>query len=70
MEIFGAALGLLGAIVLLIILGLVLRARHGRPAAEDIEYEQLRARYARGDIDRTEYEQRRGALSRKARDPE
>lgn len=59
MEILFLPLALLGGGLVLLVIGLIDRWRHGRPAARDVHVERLRARYARGEIDRREYDRRR-----------
>ena len=66
MELLILPLGLLAGFVILLIVGLVLRVRHGKPTPHDAEYETLRARYARGEITRAVYVRRRRELQQRA----
>lgn len=52
MELLILPLALLAGLFVLLMVGLVLRVRHGKPTPQDAEYETLRARYARGEITR------------------
>lgn len=59
MEILLLPLALLGGVLVLLVIGLIDRWRHGRPSVRDVHVARLRARYARGEIGRREYDQRR-----------
>jgi uncharacterized membrane protein len=67
MEILLLPLALLGGVLVLLVIGLIDRWRHGRPSARDAHVERLRARYARGEIGRREYDRRRRGLGRRGR---
>jgi uncharacterized membrane protein len=67
MELLILPLALLGGVVVLVIIGVVLRKRHGKPVSHDAEYETLRARYVGGEISRTVYDRRRRELQQRAR---
>jgi len=62
MEILLLPLALLAGFVLLLVVGVVLRLRRGKPVAHDSEADVLRARYAIGELTREEYDRQRRAI--------